>query len=416
MLRHSSSRSPLVALVLALFVLGGVTVVDAHNAEVYAQAGAATWELAAETEILAMHNAHRAANGLEALVRDPSLDAVARDWTSQMATGEVLSHRTDLRQQVESNVTTEWRRIGENVGWGPSPEWLHDAFVDSPGHNANILGNYNRVGIGAALDDDGDLWVTLNFLDGPELAPEPPIPAADPVDAWIVDDGGVIATTGSAPHLGDLASVVLTAPIVGMSPTPSGNGYWLVATDGGIFAFGDAGFHGSTGHLRLNQPIVGMSPTPSGNGYWLVATDGGIFAFGDAGFHGSTGHLTLNQPIVGMAATTSGDGYWMVASDGGIFAFGDAGFHGSTGNITLNEPIVAMATTTSGNGYWLVAHDGGVFTFGDAEYHGAPPAMDLHLSAVTLASSNSEVEPVGDAPQYWIFDASGRALAFGAGT
>ena len=40
---------------------------------------------------------------------------------------------------------------------------------------------------------------------------------------------------------------------------------------------------------RLNQPIVGMAPTPSGNGYWLVARDGGVFCFGDAKFYGSTG-------------------------------------------------------------------------------------------------------------------------------
>ena len=41
-------------------------------------------------------------------------------------------------------------------------------------------------------------------------------------------------------------------------------------------------FHGSMGGLHLNQPMVGMAPTPTGNGYWLVASDGGIFAFGDA--------------------------------------------------------------------------------------------------------------------------------------
>ena len=51
----------------------------------------------------------------------------------------------------------------------------------------------------------------------------------------------------------------------------------------------------------LNKPIVGMSTTPSGNGYWLVATDGGLFAFGDAAFLGSMGAARLNHPVVGMA-------------------------------------------------------------------------------------------------------------------
>lgn len=35
-----------------------------------------------------------------------------------------------------------------------------------------------------------------------------------------------------------------------------------------------------------NAPIVGISITPSGNGYILVAADGGVFAFGDAKFLG----------------------------------------------------------------------------------------------------------------------------------
>ena len=41
----------------------------------------------------------------------------------------------------------------------------------------------------------------------------------------------------------------------------------------------DAHFYGSSGAIALNKPIVGMAPTPTGNGYWLVASDGGIFAY-----------------------------------------------------------------------------------------------------------------------------------------
>ena len=75
-----------------------------------------------------------------------------------------------------------------------------------------------------------------------------------------------------------------------------------MASDGGIFAFGDARFLGSTGATRLAQPVVGMSRSPSGNGYWLVASDGGVFAFGDARFQGSTGAIRLARPMVGIAS------------------------------------------------------------------------------------------------------------------
>lgn len=38
--------------------------------------------------------------------------------------------------------------------------------------------------------------------------------------------------------------------------------------------------------IIVNAPIVGISSTPSGQGYWLVSADGGVFAFGDAQYLG----------------------------------------------------------------------------------------------------------------------------------
>jgi hypothetical protein len=197
--------------------------------------------------------------------------------------------------------------------------------------------------------------------------------------------------------------------VVGLAPTPSGQGYWLVAADGGIFSFGDARFLGSTGAIRLNRPIVGMAASPSGRGYWLVAADGGIFSFGDAPFLGSTGRIRLNQPIVGMAASPSGRGYWLVAADGGIFSFGDARFLGSTGAMRLNLPIVGMAPTPSGRGYWLVAADGGIFSFGDAPFVGSTGRIRLNQPIVGMAAS-----PSGRG--YWLLAADGGIISFGDAT
>ncbi len=84
--------------------------------------------------------------------------------------------------------------------------------------------------------------------------------------------------------------------------------YWMDSANGAVLAFGGAGSFGSASGLRLNKPIVGMAPTPDGQGYWLDASDGGVFAYGDAGFHGSAGALRLNKPVVGMAATTRRQG------------------------------------------------------------------------------------------------------------
>ena len=202
--------------------------------------------------------------------------------------------------------------------------------------------------------------------------------AADPNGGyWTVSAFGAVTPEGGAPALGSpaLSGLTLARPIVGMAPTPDGEGYWLVASDGGVFSFGDASFHGSTGAIRLNQPIVGMAPTPDGGGYWLVASDGGIFSFGDASFHGSTGAIRLNQPIVGMAPTPDGGGYWLVASDGGIFSFGDAGYYGSTGGTGVGALGIVIDPPSAG--YTLVAPNG------SGTFFGPPPQQPVPSSSTT---------------------------------
>ncbi len=202
---------------------------------------------------------------------------------------------------------------------------------------------------------------------------------------WVVDRAGQVTGFGDAPHLGDMAGVRLSAPVLDIEAAPDDRGYWLAGADGGVMAFGSAPFLGSMGAVPLNQPIVGMAAHPGGAGYWLVAADGGVFSFGEARFHGSMGGVRLNQPVVGMASSPTGDGYWLVATDGGIFTFGDAVFHGSAGDITLNEPITAMGRAPNGSGYWLVGSDGGVFTYGAVAFHGsragAGRVVDIEVTA-----------------------------------
>jgi hypothetical protein len=85
---------------------------------------------------------------------------VARAHAAEMADRGSIYHRTDLR----AGMPTCWSRIGENVGVGGNVATLHRAFMDSPGHRANILGLFDRVGIGVTWQD-GRLWVAVEFLD-----------------------------------------------------------------------------------------------------------------------------------------------------------------------------------------------------------------------------------------------------------
>ncbi len=155
-----------------------------------------------------------------------------------------------------------------------------------------------------------------------------------------------------------MGGVRLNQPIVGIAPTPTGQGYWLVARDGGIFSFGDARFFGSTGAIRLNRPIVAMATSPTGRGYWFVASDGGIFSFGDARFAGSTGGAPPFFPVNGMAATPDGRGYWLSTIAGQVFGFGEAR---SMGNAPLPLAAVVVGIVAAPGGYRLVDASGNVF-------------------------------------------------------
>lgn len=120
-------------------------------------------------------NAERATRGLQTLTRVPALDGYARTWSTFMAgggcvarDGRRLCHRADLKVVADTSAPNGWTRAGENVGLVPnggSIKELHDAFVASPAHLANIVQkDYNAIGVGVSYDADGTLFVTYEFL------------------------------------------------------------------------------------------------------------------------------------------------------------------------------------------------------------------------------------------------------------
>ena len=142
---------------------------------------------------------------------------------------------------------------------------------------------------------------------------------------WLVGREGGVFAFGSAKSHGSAGSLHLQRPIAGIALTADGGGYWLVATDGGVFAFGDASYVGSlpadgigpvgasTGH-HLSAPIVGIVPTPDGKGYLMVAKDGGVFAFGDAHFEGSCASIGgCDAPAVAVVPDATGSRLLAVA-------------------------------------------------------------------------------------------------------
>ncbi len=148
------------------------------------------------TQFLELLNASRTAVGLAPVVLDAVLSGVAATWSLHMAgvharTGDPivkaghehecevssLCHRPDLVAAV-TLLAPGWTRVGENIGYGGSVTGVHDALMASPAHRDNIVGPWDRVGIGVTEDPiSGHLWVTFDFASGAAPVPPPAVVA-----------------------------------------------------------------------------------------------------------------------------------------------------------------------------------------------------------------------------------------------
>jgi hypothetical protein len=140
----------------------------------------------AADEFVAHINDLRASQGLPALSVDPGLTMVAMEWTQQMAATDTLSHRPNLAEVAPS----DWTRVGENVGVGSVVGTLHEAFVNSPGHYANLVHPaYRYIGV-AVVMSGSTMWVTENFMAASRPAP---------VSTAAAPAGGEAALAAAAP-------------------------------------------------------------------------------------------------------------------------------------------------------------------------------------------------------------------------
>lgn len=158
-----------------------------------------------EQEFVDRLNAYRASRGRGPLAVNGALSQQAREWSQYMADRNHLHHATTSWGAPSQYVYTTlmhqsvpgWTAAGENIGKGGSVVQLHDAFVGSPGHEENMVGNYNQVGVGVHLSG-AYIWVTVRFAQGPPPAP----PISEHAPAELVGER-VGLCYGSQPLTGD---------------------------------------------------------------------------------------------------------------------------------------------------------------------------------------------------------------------
>jgi len=111
-------------------------------------------------------NAEREQRGLPTLRWDDTLYRAANNHAREMAQRESISHQYPGEAELAARgklVGAHFSVISENVAEAPTAEWIHDAWMKSPGHRKNLLDpEVDSVAI-RVLRRDGQLYAVEDF-------------------------------------------------------------------------------------------------------------------------------------------------------------------------------------------------------------------------------------------------------------
>lgn len=103
-------------------------------------------------------NSERQRIGAPQLAWNDNAGAKAQAWAEHMAATRKIAHSS-----LTQGITGDWRTLAENVGFASSVDRVHQLFLQSSGHAANIRGRrFTSVGIGVA-ERDGVFYVAQVF-------------------------------------------------------------------------------------------------------------------------------------------------------------------------------------------------------------------------------------------------------------
>ena len=121
-----------------------------------------------EQKVVELVNIERQKAGLQTLKMDSAISNVARTKSKDMAVNNYFAHQSptygsagDMLKQFGIS----WYAWGENIASGQkTPEIVVNAWMNSPGHRANILSsNFNKIGVGYVTNSSGRPYWTQIF-------------------------------------------------------------------------------------------------------------------------------------------------------------------------------------------------------------------------------------------------------------
>jgi uncharacterized protein YkwD len=160
-----SRRFPLTALAAAVFACAGCA---GSAPRPRASAPVAPLDRSGTFEALVeAHNREREKAGKPPLEPSERLTAAAQRHADDMASRRRMTHRGGDGSSPFRRMAREgyrFARAGENVAAGQqTPDSVMRAWMTSPGHRRNILGNYTQIGAACAIDEGGTPYWCVTF-------------------------------------------------------------------------------------------------------------------------------------------------------------------------------------------------------------------------------------------------------------
>ncbi|MFB6831215.1 CAP domain-containing protein [Streptomyces hydrogenans] len=122
-------------------------------------------QASAADQVLALVNTERAKAGCGALTANATLARAAQGHSDDMAARDFFDHTNPDGDGPGERVTAAgypWSTYGENIAMGQTtPEQVMEAWMNSPGHRANILNcDFKELGVGVHTDG-GPYWTQV---------------------------------------------------------------------------------------------------------------------------------------------------------------------------------------------------------------------------------------------------------------
>jgi len=198
--------------------------------------------------------------GTTPLVRNAALDKVASDWAYQQWKNGAMSHNPNYSTQIPPG----WSHAGENVASGYTYDAVVQAWVNSPEHYRNLVGDYTDLGVGYYQGPDGTRYWSQVFA---KYAGTKVPPKQTPTNA----PSSSPSSSPSAPPSSAPSPSTTTAPV----PNTGGYPAEPAAPAGTAIALKSPSFEGSSaGWTAPSASLDGPNGNARGGKYALAEPGG----------------------------------------------------------------------------------------------------------------------------------------------